>query len=42
MIDEYAMAGKYTLFRIDELLRYCFTNDLYFGGKSVILFGDPH
>ena len=42
IIDEYAMMGKYTLYRIDMNLRKAFDSDLPFGGKSVMLFGDPH
>ena len=42
IIDEYAMMGKYTLWRIDNTFRRAFDINLPFGGKSVILLGDPH
>ena len=42
IIDEYALMGKYTFWRIDYNLRKAFGTDKPFGGKHVILLGDPH
>ena len=42
IIDEYALMGKYTFWRIDNTLKRTFDPEKPFGGKSVILLGDPH
>ena len=40
MLDEFALAGKYAVHRVDHTCREVWDPNLPFGGKSVLFFGD--